>query len=380
MMRNRTLRALTAAASFALVPAALSAQQAAGGGTPSTHTVVAGETLWSLAQQYLSDPYRWREIYDLNKANIADPHWIYPGQVLKLPGAVTSVAVTVAPAPALTAPAAAAAPPPSEPTLDPARSRTVFSRQQATVRPPETMDQGGPAMPTVRMGEYVRAPFVGKTGSASGGGQLLKSAELDANGDFDSRTIFKAYDRVMISVPAGTDAKVGDRFVVVSDGDVLPGQGQVFIPTGVVQVTTPPANGTAAVAEVVELFGEMNPGQRIAVLDTAGVSSTASPAPVADGRTASIQWVLASPVLPTMQSYAVLNLTQADGVHPGDEFLVYRPRGASDAPGEPANAEVPIGRAQAIKVTPYGTTAIVIAQEQPAINVGSVVRVSAKMP
>jgi hypothetical protein len=380
MMRYRTLRALTAAASIALVPAALSAQQAAGGAVPSTHTVVTGETLWSLAQRYLSDPHRWHEIYDLNKANIADPHWIYPGQVLKMPGTVTSVAVTVAPAPEPAAPVAAPAQPPAQPSVDPAHSRTVFSRQQAAVRTPETMDDGGPAMPTVRLGEYVRSPFVGKPGSDASRGRLLKSAELDANGDLDTRSIFKAYDRVMLTLPAGVQAKAGDRFVAVSDGDILPGQGQIFIPTGVLQLLTPPSNGTAAVAEVVELFGEMNPGQRIAVLDTTGVSSTATPAPVADGRTATIQWVLASPVLPTVQSYAVVNLTQADGVRPGDEFLVYRPRSASDVPGDPANVEVPIGRAQAIRVTPYGTTAIVVAQQQPSINVGSVVRLSAKMP
>jgi LysM repeat protein len=379
MMRNRTLRALTAAASIALVPAALSAQQAAVAAMPATHTVVVGETLWSLAQQYLSDPYRWREIYDLNKANIADPHWIYPGQVLKMPGAVTSVAVTVAPVPEAPAAAAPPAPAPAA-TLDPATSRTVFSRPAAAVRTSESMDQNGPAMPTVRTGEFVRAPYVGKAEHGSDGARLLKSADLDPNGDLDSRTIFKAYDRVMISVPAGVPSKVGDRFVVVSEGDMLPGQGQIYVPTGVLKVVTPAANGAAAVAEVDELFGEMNPGQRIVPLDTAGISSTAMPAPVSDGRTASIQWVLASPVLPTMQSYAVLNLTQADGVHPGDEFLVYKPRSASATPGDPANVEVPIGRAQAIRVTPYGTTAIVIAQDQPAINVGSVVRVSAKIP
>ncbi len=42
------------------------------------HTVVRGDTLWALAEQYLGDPYLWPQIWERNPY-ITDSHWIYPG-------------------------------------------------------------------------------------------------------------------------------------------------------------------------------------------------------------------------------------------------------------------------------------------------------------
>src|SRR4051794_17546031 len=52
-----------------------------------THVVRKGDTLWDLAREYTSDPYRWKQLYELNTGTVRDPHWIYPGERLRLPGA-----------------------------------------------------------------------------------------------------------------------------------------------------------------------------------------------------------------------------------------------------------------------------------------------------
>lgn len=87
-MMNRILVALLLAVTGSVVsakaPSAASQPIELAENAPDRHVVVKGDTLWGISGLFLKNPWMWPQVWNLNKDQIKNPHWIYPGQIVYL--------------------------------------------------------------------------------------------------------------------------------------------------------------------------------------------------------------------------------------------------------------------------------------------------------
>jgi LysM repeat protein len=362
-------RSLTAAALLALLlPAAAHAQDTRP--DAATHVVKKGDTLWDLANAYLGDAYLWPEIYRINTDQIDDPHWIYPGEVLRLPVQRTAEVAPGVPA--------AAAPVDQGPRR--VEGPTIFRSRllgRATARAVTTV-----ALPRVPFGDITRAPYFDREGGPRGAGRVLVGADLPGIEAHRQTSNFQLKDRILIVPPASSLAAEDDRYIAYALGPLVDEVGQVIIPSALLRVVRPPVNGEAAIAEVIELYSSLQSDDRLVTWDTtgAGVAMVPVPVPAGSGQVGKIRSIQRPAELPSLDSYLLFDLSAKHGLRMGDEVEVFHPRDVRTGEDGPSIPEVSLGRGQIVKVTPYGATARLTAQEQPAIKEGESVRIIARMP
>lgn len=54
-----------------------------GSDVPAEYVVEEGDTLWSICEDFFAEGWKWPGVWALN-AHITNPHWIYPGDVVRL--------------------------------------------------------------------------------------------------------------------------------------------------------------------------------------------------------------------------------------------------------------------------------------------------------
>jgi hypothetical protein len=343
------------------------------------HVVKKGDTLWDLAQFYLKNPFRWPEIFRRNTDVVENPHWIYPGEVIRIWGhevrteallhadsAGEVVAhVTVRPPPPTTT---AAAGTPSD--------LTVFASPLSRAAAAMNEDVIGRSRAgAVRRGEIEAAPYADRDGGPKGAGRLISSVDRPGIKTSIVQLRYQLNDELYVELPRGLVARLGDTYMSYVLGPDLGEFGQVVVPTGILRIEELQA-GHGAVARVIRQFGEVKIDQRLIPAPDIAFPAGAL-APVVGGPRGKVVYVHNEPVLPSIGHYVLISTTAKNGVNVGDQItFIDNSAGPADGSAPPVVA----GVGQVVRVTPFASTAIIVRQSQPTIRDGMPVRLTGKMP
>lgn len=341
-------RSFVAALALLVLPGIAAAQQA-----QATHTVVDGDTLWDLANNYYGDPFEWRRIWDANQADIQDPNLILPGQVITIPG-------IDAPEPE------APMPEPAEPVMEEAEPasdmpmRTIFYRDQGSLADAAASAANRPYAVVSRDQVYSAPRLMGLEGDPPHTGVL----EGLASGRTRNATV-RSYQRVKIATSA--PVRVGDQLQVFTIGRTIEDIGRVVLPTGIVNVSEIVDDGVIGL--VTGEYGRILPGQFVGPIPSYSIEVGDMPADVSGGAAAMVMGFASGASLQDIGHMAFLDLGATDGIDVGDVFTMYNTVDLRRAEGH----------LQVVGVQNDVATARVVDFTSPVFEQGTVVRLTKKM-
>ena len=377
-LRRAAARPLTLALVAALsLPAAVAAQ----GAKPQTVTVKTGDTLWGLARQYLGDPFLWPDIYRLNTQVVEDPHWIYPGEVLRLisSDAVSAVPTTdtppVQPDTTLVAvrqPDQVAAPVAADTDATDMSALFSQSRRNSVMRETLRAYSDQPYRP-LRRSEFYSSGFLTE-GHDLPYGRLTGRVTPQQISVISDRVSGLLYTEMTVTPPSGATYQVGDSLLILARGDAINGFGDILMPTGLARVLDVRAG--QYVVSIVAVYGAVRNGQLVLPAEHFNDAGSARAVAIADGVQVRL---LGSPIprpLKKPQDVLFIDKGRTDGVAPGDIIDLRRTEKGS---GEHVVPEV-IATLQVVHVGERTATTRIIAVTSPNLRPGTEGRQIAKLP
>ena len=299
---------------------------------PDRYVVVPGDTLWGISQRYTDSPWRWPDLWNMNREQIRNPHLIYPGYVILLDrerGRLTIAAPGTEGAPTGT-PSTGTPPPATTPSTPGAPSGTV--KLGPRVRAESLARQEIPSIPPSVIEPFLSRPLV-----------------VEPDGLEKAPTIVATQaDRVVLATGnsayvRGLGAAKDETWYVYRKGSALVDPdtnktlGYEAIYLGTAQLTRPGEPATVLLTSAVQ---EVEAGDKLVAAGRPQPVNYAPRAPSAKirGRVIGIYGGVAKVGEAGPQSVISINRGKADGVEVGHVLALYNLGGTVRDASKPRNA------------------------------------------
>ncbi len=333
------------------------------------HQVRRGDTLWGLAGRYLASPFRWPEIFKLNPDVVQDPHWIYPGEHLRIPESglipVSNISYDGSKATAYRAGR-------GRPAGSADMSNTIFSTRSGQFLSGLEIDASA-RLSVVSLSDFFRAA------------RLMDPSELGPTG-----TTFRVIEENPLGLNRPPSVRLNQDVVVhLGNLSALPGdflqsvrwgrrigsQGTVLQSMAILEITR--MAGDSARARVVEIYGDYQVGDPVVRAEDFFVD----PESVVD-ETATrligtiIAFAIENQNILNLYDEVFIDVGRQAGVRVGDEFLVFSPIGVVPETAEAADA---LCWLRVVRVTDGTSTAVVFKVRDPGTRPGNPVRLAGRI-
>jgi LysM repeat protein len=225
------------------------------------YTVKQGDTLWDISSKFLKDPFLWPKLWQRNPY-ITNPHWIYPGQPIRL-------------SPLEDLKKAEEPPPQEEPkkvAVEEKPKEPVAEVEIKKVEPPplEKVPEGVvEARPTEEKATESKPGFFLEARS----GGFLSEVDLPGIGivleSKEGKVLMAQEDIIYLALKTADPVMIGDKFTVVRASEIvrhpITGRriGKKVQILGNVRIIDTNGNGNFYTGKVIEAFDAIERGDRI---------------------------------------------------------------------------------------------------------------------